>query len=736
MSTINRIRPAARLIRTIGQDLIKDVYAAIVELVKNSYDADSLNVLVRFNYNSSKMLLSISIEDHGVGMSLDTVVNKWLVPATNDKLLRKTSANGRALQGRKGIGRFAAGILGQQILLETTHNAKTTSLILDMEELEKTEYLDQVEIVVAESHSNHPDGTKIDIETSGVTSEEVASIWTSRQLRKLFIELRGLTAPEEIYQVAQEQGFTIRHDRFEIKLLFENFPIPEYSNREVTITPFPVLDLYDYRISGKVSSTGQALLTFHNNNVKAVTEEISLQIPLNATEAETFPGEIFVDIRAYDRDPDNIENIILRGMKDPDSGQYLGKQEAKKILDEYYGIGIYREQFKIRPYGDQSFDWLDLDKKRVQNPSFKIGHNQVIGFIYVRAEEHSGLQEKSARDGLVENSSYFGLTTVVSKVINELEGRRFAYRRKSLKGGRVRDHENDVDELFDFDQTKKNIAKELQNIGITSAQQKIIESAVGNALDAEAKKKTEYVRSIRETIAVYQGQANLGKITHVILHEGRKNIKYISETVPRISKWAVQLSKKYDSEIEKTLHDRSEKTLTHTKGLSFLFKKIDPLARTKRAPAKNLNLKSEIESAFLIYQSEIDDENITTTVNAQDPNVIIKANEIDLITVFSNLIENSIFWMRYNKNKKKIIDIEIFDDNGSTVVEFKDSGPGFQGGNLELMFEPGYSMKPNGLGLGLALVGNAMTRIGGSIEAKQADDGAIFEIVFKEKKNA
>ena len=735
MATINKIRPAARLIRTIGQDLIKDVYAAIVELVKNSYDADSSNVLIRFHYNELKALLSIKIEDHGIGMSFNTVVNKWLVPATNDKLVRKTSDNGRALQGRKGIGRFAAGILGQQILLETSHNGSTTSLLLDMEELETTEYLDQVEINVEEKVTNLPNGTIINIETSGLSAEDVAAIWTSRQLRKLFIELRGLTAPDEIYQMAKEQGFDIRHDPFEIKLSFESFPISEYSQREIIITPFPVLDLYDYKISGKVDSQGRASLSFHNNNVKAVVEEFIIEIPLDLEKSESFPGDIFIDIRAYDRDPDNIENIILRGMKDPDSGQYLGKQEAKRVLDEYYGVGIYREQFKIRPYGDQSVDWLDLDKKRVQNPSFKIGHNQIIGFVYVRAEESSGLQEKSARDGLVENSAYFGLTTIVSKVINELEGRRFTYRRKSLRGGRSKTHENDVDDLFDFEKTKESISKELKNIGITESQQKIIESAVELALNLEAKKKTEYVRSIRETIAIYQGQANLGKITHVILHEGRKNIKYISETIPRILKWATQISKKYDEETAKTLQDRSEKVLTHTKGLSFLFNKIDPLARTKRLPAKNLNIKSEIENCFLIFQGEIDREKIIANINVQEPNISIMANEIDLITVFSNLIENSIFWMQYTNEKEKNITINVFKEDESVIVDFKDSGPGFQGGNLELMFEPGYSMKRNGLGLGLALAGNAMTRIGGTIEAKRADEGAIFEIIFKGKKN-
>ncbi|BCL62787.1 hypothetical protein DGMP_34800 [Desulfomarina profundi] len=98
------IRPAARLIKTIGQDLIKDVYAAIVELVKNSYDADSPDSLIQFEYKDEQNRLLIRVEDSGHGMDFDTVVNKWLVPATSDKLERKVSKGGGYCKAEKGLG--------------------------------------------------------------------------------------------------------------------------------------------------------------------------------------------------------------------------------------------------------------------------------------------------------------------------------------------------------------------------------------------------------------------------------------------------------------------------------------------------------------------------------------------------------------------------------------------------------------------------------------------------------
>ena len=107
-----KIRPAGRHILTIGRDLIQDCYAAVVELVKNAYDADSPDVNIEFRAKPDRSGYAIVITDHGHGMSRDTVIHKWMVPSTRDKLDRRQSPSGRIMQGRKGVGRYAASILG------------------------------------------------------------------------------------------------------------------------------------------------------------------------------------------------------------------------------------------------------------------------------------------------------------------------------------------------------------------------------------------------------------------------------------------------------------------------------------------------------------------------------------------------------------------------------------------------------------------------------------------------
>jgi signal transduction histidine kinase len=102
------------------------------------------------------------------------------------------------------------------------------------------------------------------------------------------------------------------------------------------------------------------------------------------------------------------------------------------------------------------------------------------------------------------------------------------------------------------------------------------------------------------------------------------------------------------------------------------------------------------------------------------------------MTIFTNLIENSIFWLKHSDIENKEIKIEVEIDNQLLSIIYSDTGPGFNGDNLELMFEPGYSTKPSGTGLGLALCGEAAHRSNGEIRAIKNNQGAEFLITFNQ----
>jgi len=214
MKGVYKFRPSARLIRTIGDDIIKDVYAAVIELIKNAYDADANNVKLKFIDLANAEKSKIIIKDDGHGMNYETVVNNWMVPATGDKLTRRKSPAGRYMQGRKGIGRFATSILGNSLLMETTEESGiTTTVLIDWSIFSAEKYLDEIELLVESGSSGEKSGTKLIIEPG-----ERASEWTEKEMELLTKELRKLVSP------------IMEKEDFHIEIAFINTGIENYDN--------------------------------------------------------------------------------------------------------------------------------------------------------------------------------------------------------------------------------------------------------------------------------------------------------------------------------------------------------------------------------------------------------------------------------------------------------------------------------------------------------------------------
>lgn len=95
----------------------------------------------------------------------------------------------------------------------------------------------------------------------------------------------------------------------------------------------------------------------------------------------------------FDREAASIDALISRA-----GLEGYGKRAARQILDDMAGVGIYRDNFRIRPYGDKDQDWLGLSRRRVDNPSIRLSPNQIAGFISIAEEEDSGLIERSSRE--------------------------------------------------------------------------------------------------------------------------------------------------------------------------------------------------------------------------------------------------------------------------------------------------------------------------------------------------
>jgi len=709
-----KIRPAGRHLLTIGRDLIKDQYAAVLELVKNSYDADSPDVTLEFRAHADKSGYTLTITDHGHGMSRDAVINRWLVPSTDDKLTRRTSPSGRIMQGRKGVGRFAASILGGDLLLETVAaGGEKTVVFVEWKTFETAQYLDDVEILVESSQIDGRSGTTLTI----TGDRELLQEWDQDQFNRLRFELKKLLPP--VTAAVNGNGGS---DGFAINLTVSGFPA--VVDIKGPVVPYPIFDLYDYRISGRIGADGVGVLAYSLQKARNTIDE---NVTFNAG-GPTECGELSFDIRVYDRDSDSIDALIGRGLTN-ESGDYVGRLQAKQLLNEYNGIGVYRNGFRIRPLGDADFDWLRLNAERVQNPSLRIGSDQAIGFVEIQTEELSGLIEKSARDGLRENTAFARLKQITHSVIEELEHRRFDYRRMVGLNRPVLKTASGIALVSSLDGIRKEIREELSKSGVD----KKTTDGVMDIISRAEEEKSKVADEIRQAVAVYQGQATLGKIINVILHEGRQPLGCLKNEIPNLRYWYQAFQKTGDPENLGKLMPIAEGIGGNAEVFVKLFSRLDPLAASKPDAQKSLELRKIIEGSLSIFGEEMRVDNVRAVFIGKEECRLTCWYQ-DIYAIFTNLIDNSIYWMVEKNSQMREIRIEIAAHGDSLrYVDYRDTGPGIEPSLIAngAIFEPQFTTKPHGMGLGLAIAGEAASRNGLELKALESGSGAYFRLQLK-----
>lgn len=713
--------PTGRLIMSIGKDLIKDLPAALVELVKNSYDADASYVKITYLKNENE--LKIVVEDDGHGMSQETVLNAWMVPSTDYKLKKKNSPKGRVYQGRKGIGRYAVSLLGNKLKLITTRDGMETTACFDWDEFNSEKKLSDIPIFITTSETTNNSGTKLIItnEYGNDLADEINEI----DAQKVEKELSKLLSNIKDFKIMVSYKKFYSDDKKNI------------CNKEISQLEFN--EAWHYKLSGEIHADFNYELKYSNFYTKEEKEfkgSFIKELPKNSVPC----GGISIDYRVYDKDPSGIE--VIMNFINGNQNTNLSKTEIRNMLIDKSGISIFRNDFRIRPYGDKGFDWLNLDSKRVQNPSMAIGSEQINGKISIESEEISGLKEKSARDGLYENSNFDTLQRIANLSLNLLEKERFKYRQKATKK-----KPEAIDKLFDFshvsqnmgkaiDRAYKNLKKSPEN---TDEHIETLNQEINKEIrNLEKEKETEFLE-VKETIAIYQKHTTLGNVISVVLHEGRKPLAWYRNMLPAMER---KLNSLFDKkEIATTgyndLYNDVGKLKSEAIRMSDFFARLDPLASNKRKKRKKINVENEIRSVMEIFQTVVKESNIKIVYEMQE-NITLNLVEEDLYMALTNIIENAIFWVNYSKLDEKIIKISLYTNNGEAVIEIVDNGPGILSEDIKenLLFLPGYSrknsvMEENGTGLGLSIAGEAIQRNEGTLEAIDSEVGGHFRICLK-----
>lgn len=359
----------------------------------------------------------------------------------------------------------------------------------------------------------------------------------------------------------------------------------------------------------------------------------------------------------------------------------------------------------------------------MQRPSIKIGSNQVVGYVHIQSEESSGLEEKSARDGLKENDAYNALRRVTKEVISELEKRRFIFRRKSALIDPTKKVADNIDILFDYSELSHSISRTLKKAELSET----VINQVDDIISKEAQKKNKTAEEIKKAVAIYQGQATLGKVINVILHEGRRPLNYIKNQSKNLSYYGVEFKKSRNDNAYQKVIELTAGIAQNADSFADLFGRLDTLSARTRISKRKILVAEAINEAVAIFNADCEKDKINVVINC-DKDLSIQGWKQDFIAIFVNLLDNSIFWFNEKECVSRVISFNARRIDGIFQLDYTDSGPGISDELLEnsVIFEPEFTTKENGTGLGLAIAGEAASRNDLELTAVHDDNGAHF----------
>lgn len=365
----------------VGRGLIYDDNIAIIELVKNAKDAGSKKAIITFqNEIICGENSSIVIMDHGKGMSLDEVENKWLNIAFSEKKGAMLNKN-TPYAGNKGVGRFSCDRLGSKLILYTksvigdyiklpinwqdfenkSQDDEISTITLECEIIDKQTFFEETNLVSFES------GTILKI-------QDLRSSWSDKKLKKLIAEL-------EKFSPSLDQGFEVylysstdrKGDYFENKL-----------NKKI-----------DNSILEKLAFK----TTYIKSSINADGDEINTTLYYQGDELYTYRAHNpFIHLKNL-----SIEIHYL----DTLSKSYFTRNIGINPND-YGSVFLFYNGFRISPYGNDKNDWLGLDQRKSQGIARNLGTREVFGRINI-IDEDDTFSVITSREGLAHNGAYFDL---------------------------------------------------------------------------------------------------------------------------------------------------------------------------------------------------------------------------------------------------------------------------------------------------------------------------------------
>ena len=816
-----RFKTNSRHISQLGRELVTDFVTALVELIKNSYDADAYGVKIvldKPNTPESKIILI----DTGTGMTQREFEDKWMVIGTNNKVTEPYSPKGRKKAGKKGIGRFSVERLAEKVsiysftdsesaykvdinwnsyeeinvsglvqridILKNHQDSSAAKFIcnqleyffitekvdeedknqvydiLGHKKLDYTMFFDvflldclkEKVIPILEKYENMVQlveeiGSKLETITIDDEPEAFSMLcdlyskyqlaepktgmilvmeglrdeWKQKDIDKLQKELRLLVAPN-----------LIENDPFKIDLVAADFKIDEM---------VLVNDILDYRyakVEAKIYNEAKSIYISYSDK-EGKTDFISEEY-----EQPLLCGNVETEIYFFLRDANNLSN----------AGAGYNFRFALKVLDTYCGIKIYRDNFRVKPYGEVGNDWLFLDQKKVKDThGYLVGNNQVIGVVKIGDIENPLLVDATNREGIIENEAYEQLINFLTKCTNLISDvRRKAYLEEQESERALVAEKEKID--AQFDDVKKqyqesSFIKQIEAVAKIENENEIPEKmeqlAKAYIEDAEKKKadiqklQKDYDSHYNKAKKIYQNKiefqeselnlyknlASLGMLTGSFGHETSDIVSRIQASLHLVK---VYLDNGMDATEIKNVIGIVDGDFSRIYAYSNLI--VNFLRKRKRENLTDIYFKNVLTEIMGFYEAIVLPFNVNLKWNCGEE-VLYRMKQIDLESIIINMITNAFEQVKGKQTRQ--ITITIKNNPSEIVMFFEDSGDGVPKGKEKDIFRPFETTKEEGIGLGLNIVKDIVDKYKGDIVVDRSEllKGAKFIIVLPKGDN-
>ena len=735
-----KLRPYARLLTMLGDQLIKNERIALVELIKNTYDADAERVEVRFeDFNPDLTPTAdsrIVVRDDGAGMTPDVVQNEWMNPAAPTKYLakregrRKTHDKGRVVQGEKGIGRFAILKLGKVVTVTTrprgadlesrlTYDfARFDDDFVSENDEQKDIFLDEIGIGFSQTAPSllpgAQHGTVIEI-------RNLKGAWSARVIEDLYRDVSNLTDPvsrikhrkitdrfEIVIFCNGERRFVDAEDAESLKALIEDKAVMkiegDFQSSRNTFS-FDIdgapeeIDLQDPKITGLWVWRRR----FGKRRRDSMAEQMPIPFPLQFDTGAGFAcGDFKYHFNIFD---------FSRAI----GGRHELNQKEKDRLKNHR-IYLYRDDVRVYPYGDPDDDWLNIDVTRGTGRAGDFFSNdQIVGWIDITQEGNPNLRDKTNREGLIETGGASrDLVFLVQLFLSYVKQYPFLrHQQKQRQRSTARFVRDEV------------VAQSLADLkeGLSKHGRK------GQAADV-ARIETAYQREkayLSQRAETAEDLAGVGLSVEMASHDIMLLLDRALQIGGRLAKMAGTAGKEEFRMQADMLVGVLQQVVDGMRDVQILFK-------SSRRRRKVQKIEPVLDKIHRIYETLLDQRGIRYRKDTTGGSPLV-ANTTDgvIMQVLINLFDNAAYWLETVDPSRREICVTV--DGTRSELIFSDNGPGLDPEDLPYIFEPFYSGKgQEGRGLGLYIARQLLERHDYRIAV--ADDhqnilpGANFVISF------